>query len=64
MPDDKKAARATPADKTAPSDPNTVQARPAPTKPAKTIVAEERGSDGSYTIWYSDGSMESGSGGG
>lgn len=39
-------------------------AKEAPSPPPRTIIAEERGQDGSYTIWWSDGSVESGQGGG
>jgi hypothetical protein len=42
------------------SAPPPVQERPSP--PPRTIVSEEHGSDGSYTIVWSDGSTESGQG--
>lgn len=53
--------RTTKKDTAAPSTTTTTQAKPAPA--TRHIVAEEHGSDGSYTIWWSDGSVESGQGG-
>lgn len=62
MPEKPIANRQKVTDQKAPESTPSVQARPSPAP--RTIVAEERGQDGSYTIWWSDGSVESGQGGG
>jgi hypothetical protein len=62
MPEKPIANRQKATEQRAPANPPNVQAIPSP--PPRTIIAEERGQDGSYTIWWSDGSVESGQGGG